>query len=145
MQPVTAYTNQQPPPQNLTKFVHVQGPSPRTKTAKIPLEVFQLFFTNVILSSIVQQTILFAAQKGKVLNFCIEEIKAFIGINVAMGMLHLPQVKDYWSTNKILSTAWFPSIMAKDRFLEILRFLHLADSSLQKMKGEEGYDPLFKI
>ena len=35
--------------------------------------------------------------------------------------------------------------MPRDRFLEILRFLHLADSSLQKKKGEEGYNPLFKV
>ena len=64
MQPITASTDKQPPPQELPEFVHVQGPSPRTKTVKTPLEVFQLFFTNAILSCIVQQTILFAAQKG---------------------------------------------------------------------------------
>ena len=62
-----------------------------------------------------------------------------------MGMLYLPQIKDYWSTSKILSTPWFPSIMSRDRFLKILKFLHLVDSTLQKKKGEEGYNPLFKI
>lgn len=92
-----------------------------------------------------QQTILFASQKDKALEFCTEELMAFLGINVAMGILHLPQVKDYWSTDKILSTPWFPSIMSRDRFLTILKFLHLVDSTLQKRKGEEGYDPLFKI
>ena len=35
--------------------------------------------------------------------------------------------------------------MSRDRFLEILRYLHLVDSTLQKKKGEEGYDPLFKV
>ena len=89
-----------------------------------------------------QQTKLFALQRGKDMELCIEELMAFIGLNVAMGMLHLPQTKDYWSTSKILSTPWFPSIMSWDRFL---KFLHLVDSTLQKKKGEEGYDPLFKI
>ena len=70
---------------------------------------------------------------------------AFIGISIAMGMLHLPRLKDYWSTNTILSTPWFPSVMSRDRFLVILRYLHLVDSSQQRKKGEEGYDPLFKL
>ena len=35
--------------------------------------------------------------------------------------------------------------MSLDRFLKILKFVHLVDSTLQKKKGEEGYDPLFKI
>ena len=145
MESITTSADTQPPPKELPQFVYAQGPSPRAKIAKTPLEVFQLFFTNVILSSIVQQTKLFAFQKGNDMEFCIEELMAFIGLNVAMGMLHLPQVKDYWSTSKILSTPWFPSVMSRDRFLKILKFLHLVDSTLQKKKGEEGYDPLFKV
>ena len=70
---------------------------------------------------------------------------AFIGISIAMGMLQLPRLKDYWSTSKILSTPWFRSIMSRDRFLEILIYLHLVDSSKQKKKAEEGYDPIFKV
>ena len=35
--------------------------------------------------------------------------------------------------------------MPRDRFFTILRFLHLADSSKQKRKGEQGYDPLYKV
>ena len=68
-----------------------------------------------------------------------------MGINIAMGMLRLPQIRDYWATDQILSTPWFPSIMPRDRFFLILRYLHLVDNSLQRKKGEEGYDPLFKV
>ena len=102
-------------------------------------------FTAVILQSIVQQTKLFASQKGIDLEFCVEELQAFIGLNIAMGLLHLPQVRDYWSTNEILATPWFPSIMSRDRFFKILRYLHLVDSSKQKKRGEEGYDILYKV
>ena len=35
--------------------------------------------------------------------------------------------------------------MLRDRFFNILRFLHLVDSTKQKSKGEHGYDPLFKV
>ena len=135
----------QPKAKELPEFVHFQGTSPRTSSAKTPSEIFQLFFTTAILSCIVEQTKLFASQKGKTLELCNQELMAFIGINIAMGMLRLPQVKDYWSTNKILATPWFPGIMARDRFYTILRYIHLADSALQKQKGESGYDPLFKV
>ena len=100
---------------------------------------------TVIFSCIVEQTKLFASQKGKPLELCNQETMAFIGINIAMGMLRLPQVKDYWYTNKILATLWFPGIMARDHLYTLLRYLHLADSKSQKQKGEKGYDPLFKV
>ena len=35
--------------------------------------------------------------------------------------------------------------MPRDRFLAILQFLHLEDNREQKKKGEDGYDPLFKV
>ena len=35
--------------------------------------------------------------------------------------------------------------MSRDRLLEILRYLRIVDSSQQKKKGEEGYDPIFKV
>jgi len=57
----------------------------------------------------------------------------------------IPRVKDYWSTSNVLSTPWFRSIMSRDRFLEILRYIHFVDSSQQKKKGEGGFNPLFKI
>lgn len=63
-------------------------------------------------------------------------------MNIAMG---LPQIRNYWATEDIISTPWFPAIMPCDRFSQILRYLHLVDSSLQYKKGEEGYDPLFKV
>ena len=66
---------------------------------------------------------------------------ALIGISIAMGMLRLPRLKDYWSTSNVLLTPWFRSIMSRNK---ILSYLHLVDSSQQKKKGEEGYDPIFK-
>ena len=134
VEPIMKSTGSQPPPKELSPFMHSQGPSPRTQLAKGPLEVFQLFFTVVIFGSIVEQTKLFAIQKGKKLVLCVEKLMAFLRINIAMGMMHLPQVSDYWSTNKILATPWFSAIMARDRFYTLLRYLHLVDSTLQEKK-----------
>ena len=130
----------QPPPKELPPFVHSQGPSPRAQLAKGPLEVFQLFFTTVIFGSIVEQTKSFALQKGKKLDLCVEELMAFFRDKHCDGN---DASTDYWSMNKILATPWFPAIMARDRFYNLLRYLHLVNSTLKKR--EQGYDPLFKV
>ena len=104
-----------PPPHSLSQFHYPTGSSQETKCAGTPLQVFQLLLTTTVLESIVHQTKLFASQKKVNLDFCLE-LLAFIGLNIAMGVLRLPQVRDYWSTNEILSTPWFPSVMSRDRF-----------------------------
>jgi len=43
---------------------------------------------------------------------------AFFGINIAMGMMHLPQVSDYWSTNKILAHTMVSSDNGKGSLLQ---------------------------
>lgn len=136
----------QPSPRVLPLFTSTSGPTPWTRNEIRPLGVFHLMVTVALLESIVKQTLLYAASKGSDFpEFCLEELQAFIGINIAMGLLKLPQVKDHWCTSEVLSTPWFGSIMARDRFFKIMRYLHLTDSSLQKKVGEPGYDPLYKI
>jgi len=46
-----------------------------------------------------------------------EEQLAFIGMNMAMGLLRLPQINDYWYKIPILSTPWFPSIFPVIAFM----------------------------
>ena len=40
---------------------------------------------------------------------------------------------------------WFPSIMSRDRFKQILRYFHCADSNNYVPRGEEGHDPLYEV
>ena len=134
MDDIGTSTENQPPPRSLPQFQYPIGPSQETKRAQTPLQVFQLLLTTTILQAIVHQTKLFTSQKKVNLNFCLEELQAFIGLNIAMGILRLPQARDYWSTSEILATPWFPSVMARDHFFIILRYLHLIDSTQQKKK-----------
>ena len=119
------------------------GPTARTKSAKTPLDTLRLFLTTVVLESILTQTMAYANLKG--CTIYLEELLAFIAINLAMGMLRLPQVSDYWSTIEVFQTPWFPIVMPRDRFFFLLRYLHLVDNREQKKKGEQGYDPLYKV
>ena len=142
---VRASAENQPLPRTLPPFQYPTGPSQATKHAVTPLQVFQLLLMSTVLEPIVHQTKLFASQKKVNLELCLEEMQAFLGLNIAMGVLRLPQVRDYWSTHDILATPWFPSVMSRDRFFLVLRYLHLVDSTQQKKKGEVGFNILFKV
>ena len=98
-------------PRVLPPFSFPVGPTARTKRAKTPLDVFQLFFTVALLQTIVEQTRIFAYRNGIDFNFQYEELLAYIGMNIAMGILRLPSIADYWTTTEVLSTPWFPSVM----------------------------------
>ena len=54
------------------------------------------------MSTVLESIVHFASQKKVNLELCLEEMQAFLGLNIAMGVLRLPQVRDYWSTHDIL-------------------------------------------
>ena len=58
-----------------------------------------------------------------------EEIKAFLGFSILMGVNVLPNIYDYWSLQE--SFHYFPiaSCVSRKRFLEIRRYLHFMDNS----------------
>ena len=74
-----------------------------------------------------------------------EELLAFIGHNIAMGVVSLPSIHDYWSTDIIRSHPWFRSVMSRDRFCQILRYVHVADNSKALSCDDLNYDKLWKV
>ena len=74
-----------------------------------------------------------------------EEMKAFVGMLMAMGICRLPRIEDYWCTTHPHMTPQLSKVMSLVRFQQICHYLHLADSSAQVPHGQPGYDPLFKV
>ena len=62
-----------------------------------------------------------------------------------MGLVHQQDLSDYWSTDPVISTPFFPTVMPRDRFLLLLTFLHYSDNSNYIARGNDGYDPLYKL
>lgn len=106
-------------------FLEETGPTKCTKRAKTPVDVLVLFLTVSLLQSIVKQTKIFACQTKVDFDLHYEELLAYLGISIAMGLLRFPSVSDYWTTTTVLFTPWFPATMARDRFFSISRHLHL--------------------
>lgn len=73
------------------------------------------------------------------------ELKGFFSITIHMGLVKLPRIRDYWSTNPVLATTFCSGIMSRNRFLAISSMLHLSDSTQFVSRGNPGHDPLFKL
>ena len=74
----------------------------------------------------------------------VDEIKAFVALQIAMGLCNKPAISDYWNTYW-LTTTNFGDVMPRNRFELLQTFLHFNDVANQVSKGQDGYEPLFKI
>lgn len=78
-----------------------------------------------------------------------EELSAFFGIYLSMGIVRKPSFASYWQgsddIDNLMETPNFSHIMSRNRFQAILRFLHCNDNSTAVERGQPGYDPLHKV
>jgi len=75
-----------------------------------------------------------------------QQMKAYIGILIMMGILQLPHLDMYWQIDEeILSTPGLSEIISRNRFQQISRFLHFADNAKQYPAGHGRHDKLFKV
>ena len=112
------------------------GPIGAAVGIRNPLDCFHLFLPTAFFDDLLFQTNLYADQQRAAKQdhslwdpIRMEELLAFIGINIAMDIVSLPSLEDYWSTDPILSHAWFRTIMSRNCFRQILRYVHVADNS----------------
>lgn len=62
-----------------------------------------------------------------------------------MGLVRMPNYDMYWSTHDLVMLKQLTSYMSRDRFLNILSFLHAADNSQMPPRDSPDYDLGFKI
>ena len=75
----------------------------------------------------------------------VEEVKAYLGFFLLMGLIPLPSIYDYWSTNPIYHYSPIADRITRDRFFEIHRYLHFVDNSSLSVYGSPTYDKLGRI
>ena len=117
--------------------------------------LFLEFFSNELISLIVTETNRYAKQ-------CLEsrqdndenelhwetneeEIKAYIGFTLLMGLNRVSDLYDYWSTNTVFHYFPIASRISRKRFLEVKRYLYFVDNTKLIPHGKDGYDKLGKI
>jgi len=113
-----------------------------------PLHYFDFFFNSTILQIIVEQTNLYQQQNPEPLrskmapwkDVNIEELRIFLGLSINMGHVIKGDLQNYWSKDPLLSTPIFRQFMTRNRYLQILRYLHftnneeIIDHPLRKIK-----------
>lgn len=75
----------------------------------------------------------------------LHEVYQFFSIILHMCVVKKFKIRDYWSTEKLISTSYASSIMSRDRFASILANFHIGDNSTAVRYEQPGHDPLHKI
>ena len=118
-----------------------------------PTDLFLKFFTPQLIQHITRETNRYAAfclspdDSGEVPEWSTdeEEMKAYFGFSILMGISPLPDLYDYWSTSEELHTFSIVSRISRKRFIEIQRYLHFTNNADIIPRGEEGHDRLAKV
>lgn len=108
---------------------------------------FNKFFDDRMFNHIVQQTNLYAVQKDSK-NWSptsVDEIKAFFGMIIMMGIHVLPSIDHYWSSDPVLRVDFIANVMPVKRFKKILENIHFNDNSTQLPCSNPEYDKLHKL
>ena len=90
-------------------FTSPTGPTEDISTS--PIEVFDLFFSPDLMDEIVKQsntyakTVMGPEKYDKWTKITVDELKAFLGFSILMGINHLPSLNDYWSRDPHLRYA----------------------------------------
>lgn len=101
-----------------------------------------IFFTEHFLNLLVVQTNLYANQEiekqGSIRrssrlalwkDIDTAEMRVFLGLLLHMGPCTFPTIEHYWNTDPFYKMPFWGSVMSRNRFQLILRFLHFADNS----------------
>lgn len=109
-----------------------------------PLDFFEVLFDQTILGQIVSETNKDQSLSNTSLSGSstshqapwsatnIPEVYSFLAVVMLMAHAKKNRIKDYWSTDQLISTPIFSQIFTRDRFLSILKFLHFNDNQQQQ-------------
>ena len=146
--------DQDPQIPQFTATPGIQVPLPNEPSAG---DFMKLFLTDQLFDLLVTQTNLYASQykrnnpnlpRHSQANYWFDttrnEMKKFLALTLLMGIVKKPELSDYWSTNALLKGSVFNSVMPRNRYQTILRFLHFADNS-QFDPNDPERDRLYKV
>ena len=74
-----------------------------------------------------------------------DEMKAFIGITIHMGIVKLPRMAMYWSTDNLVHQGSVSSVMTQTRFFQIWRYFHLADNTQSLPREDPRFDKIYRV
>ena len=74
------------------------------------------------------------------------EIKAYIGMNILMGLRGHSDLTDIWSSRPCLHDSYLSKVMTRDRFRALSNHFHIVDNTtVERDYKKPGYDPMHKV
>jgi hypothetical protein len=55
----------------------------------------------------------------------VPEVKSFLGVIINVGRITLPDIKDYWSSDRKAQIKFFGDLLSTDDFLQIFWMMHV--------------------
>ena len=118
------------------------------KATATPKDYFDLLFKPEIIPKIVENTNGYARwrcdqndRRDQVwYDVTSNELNAYLGMNIFMGINQLPSYKDYWSKDQFIGNEGIKSVMPVKRYEKITEYLHVSDRN-----NENANDKLSKV
>eukprot|EP00795_Rhopilema_esculentum_P005786 gene5786-11074_t len=73
----------------------------------------------------------------------VEEMRAFFGCLIYMGLCQLSDIRNYWS--EALGQERISSVFSRNRFTDLFRYLHCNDNTMALSKNDPNHDKLHKL
>jgi hypothetical protein len=102
-----------------------------------PLDFFELFFDSSLVENIVTQTNIYqnqnnstaAAKTAPWIDTNIPEMYVFFATTILMSYTQKNRIRDFCSTDNLISTPIFDRLFTRNRYLSLLRYLHFNDNT----------------
>ena len=114
-------------PITVGKFEEQVGPTFRV--GNTPMSIFSHMFPATIVESIVKETNRYAHQEMGDEKFAkwqpidSNEFNAYLGFNILMGLVRLPELEDYWKNDPYFNYPPISDKISRTRFRHISQFM----------------------
>jgi hypothetical protein len=100
-------------------------PSRRASRCASPLEFLRLFLPRSLVLKLARWTTAYALREGEPATFSTtaEELYAFMGVQIYMGIVSLPRTSMYWSS--LYCQSFVTSVFTRDRFELLLHYFRV--------------------
>lgn len=138
---------------SIEPFSAVSGPQHSLGDDADTRDYFRILFPDSLFEHMVEQTNKYALYRQRRSGKSdphwhptdVREMKAYVGLNILMGINQLPDTGMYWASDIFIGNAGFKKTMTARRFEKLTQYLQLCDRESEPVRGERGYDGLFKV